>query len=238
MSGGMLDYEDQGSLIHEFCQQFDGLIEEIRQWARVRQMLAYIQQDSLYPSDVIEVVQSLQLTESYDQPPYATIDSELLADIWNRRYYIIEDEWATLAMHLGVCTKLGTKAFVATTKVEILCRMFGCSTQQELDEVLEADPELRERYAHFSSRRVYERIRRQAFDLYHLREVGLKRRSYVSYRFNSDRDFLTAIAAKDSKLREERRKKEQKALIKELFEWQDAFYHDQPKAIEADFKHL
>lgn len=217
MMNGKLDFEDQGSDILRLCQKDPALMEEIRRWARVRQMLKYMQQDSLYASAVLDVVRSKQLIETYDKPPYAAIDSELMANIWNRRYFLFDDEWVTLAMHLGICSKLGTKAFVATTKVEILCRMFGCSTQQELDEVLDASPLLRERYNHYSSRRIYERIRRQAFDVYHLREVGLKRRSYVSYRYDNDRDFITAIAAKDSKLQEEKRKKEQKALIKELF---------------------
>lgn len=217
MMNGKLDYEDQGRDILRLCQKDPALMEEIRRWARVRQMLEYIQQDSLRASTVIDVVRSRHLIETYDKPPYAAIDSELMASIWNRRNFLFDDEWVTLAMHLGICSKLGTKAFVATTKVEILCRMFGCSTQQELDDVLDASPLLRERYNHYSSRRIYERIRRQAFDVYHLREVGLKRRSYVSYRYDNDRDFITAIAAKDSKLQEEKRKKEQKALIKELF---------------------
>lgn len=217
MAGGKLDYEDQGSAVLRFCQKDEALMEEIRQWARVRQMLTYMHQESLHASTVMDVVRSKQLVGRYDKPPYATIDSELMANIWGRRYFLFNDEWATLAMHLGICSKLGTKAFVATTKVEILCRMFGCSTQRELDNVLAANPVLRERYDHYSSRRIYERIRRQAFDVYHMREIGLKRRSYVSYRFDNDRDFLTAIAAKDPKLQEEKRKKERKALIKELF---------------------
>lgn len=217
MIDGRLDYGDQGKTILNLCQKDAALMEEIRQWARVRQMLSYIHQDSHRASTVMDMVRSRKLIEIYDNPPYAAIDSELMANIWNRRYFLFNDEWVTLAMHLGICSKLGTKAFVATTKVEILCRMFGCSTQQELDDVLNANPVLRERYNHYSSRRIYERIRRQVFDVYHMREVGLKRRCYVSYRFDNDRDFITAIAAKDSKLQEEKRKKEQKALIKELF---------------------
>lgn len=217
MAFGKLDFEDQGEDFLIYCQKDAALMKEIRQWARVRQMLNFMDEDNSFVAKVLEEVRSMRLIELYGQPPYATIDSVLMANIWNRCYTIIEDEWATLAMHLGICTKLGTKDFVATTKVEILCRMFGCSTQQELDDVLAADPVLRERYNHYSSRRIYERIRRQAFDVYHMREVGLKRRSYVSYRYDNDRDFITAIAAKDSKLQEEKRKKEQKALIKELF---------------------
>lgn len=217
MADGKLDFEDQGKDILEFCQRDSALMDEIRQWAHVRQMLNFMHLAVDNPARVLATVRDKQLIQACDKPPYATIDSELMASIWNRRYFLFDDEWATLAMHLGICTKLGTKAFVATTKVEILCRMFGCSTQQELDEVLAADPVLRERYDHYSSRRTYERLRRQAFDVYHMREVGLRRRTYVSYRFSSDRDFITAIAAKDSKLQEAKRKKEQKALIKELF---------------------
>ncbi len=217
MLGGKLDYEIDGALALDFCNEHPALMAEVRRWGHVLQMINFLNLDKSLTARIIDTLETHCLIEKYKESPYVAIDSELMGNIWNRRFFLFDDEWATLAMQLGICSKIGTKPFAMTTRVEILCRMFGCTTQQELDETLSADPVLQEKYEFYSTRRRYERLMRKIIEVYHLREVGLKRRTYVSFRFKNDRDFITAIAAQDAKLQESRRKKEQQLLIKELF---------------------
>ena len=217
MISGKLDYENEGADVLAILQEHPDWLEEVCRWAHVLQMLKYSAASHALVPVILEVIDQNRVPIQESLSPYVAISAELMKNICDIQSRLKVDDLAALALHMGVCSKLGSKAFVATTKVEILCRMFGCATKEQLDKVLADDPRLHGLYEHYSSRRHYESILSLASERYHLRHIGLKRRTYVSHRFSNDRDFITAIAAKDQNLQEARRKKEQKALIKEIF---------------------
>lgn len=155
--------------------------------------------------------------DRYKDDPFSIISLGMATKLVNVRCKMSEDDRAALALHLGICSKIGYKTYAETTAIELKCRMFGCTTAKQLDEVLAGSLELAECYKKYATRRHYEHLMSIVMERYNLREFGARRRTYVSYKFMSDQRFIQVVA-KDKKAADGgRRKKAQKELVEKYF---------------------
>ncbi len=185
-------------------------------FGKLADLLSELKLDDSLASDIITYARDNHFYNRFEKDPYIAISITMAKNLLNTRNELTLDDYATLAMHMGICSKLGNKAFVATTRVEICSRMFGCKSASELENALQ-DPVLEALYKKFTTRRVFERLFAQVTERFHLREIGMKRHTYVSYRFPDDQSFVKAIAGSDRTLQKKKRSAELKSLIAKEF---------------------
>ena len=117
----------------------------------------------------------------YKGAPYARIGLRFLIDIANKCRS--EKDRARIAMLLSICSIVGKKKFAATTKKQIVYRMFGAKNDVELEKNLN-NKSLKGCYVKYTTRKVFEKLRdellmRNMLKCYH----GHAGRVYVSNQF-------------------------------------------------------
>ena len=129
----------------------------------------------------------------YETDPLIALDGEVLANMWNAVNKSTPELRARWCMYLGMLSIIGTKQLAETTSVAIKSRMFGAKNNTVLQEILN-DEKSRELYDYWTSRRHYEGLLAQIEYSNKIKAQGVGRRTYISYRFDNDLDFVTAIS--------------------------------------------
>lgn len=93
---------------------------------------------------------------------------------------------------IGMLSIIGTKELAATTSIAIKSRMFGAKNNEVLREVL-SDEETSRLYAYWTTRRRYERLLAEVEFSNKIKSQGVGRKTYISYYYKTDKDFVEAV---------------------------------------------
>lgn len=134
----------------------------------------------------------MEKNPEYEKDPLIALDGEVLANMWAAVGKSTPELRARWCMYLGMLSIIGTKQLAETTSVAIKSRMFGAKDKKTLQDVL-SDEETRKLYDFWTSRRHYEGLLAQIEYSNKIKAQGMGRRTYISYRFDNDLDFVKAI---------------------------------------------
>lgn len=191
-----------------YGQKNPKFFDDLLAWYRVRMMIHLLE----YEIDFL-TMGSFEMGQQFmnERPelktdPLIALDREVLRNMISATYNSSTELRARWAMYLGMLSIIGTKQMAITTSVAIKSRMFGAKDNDSLQEILK-DKETKELYDYWTTRRHYERLLAEVETANKIKAQGLGRRTYISYRFKTDEDFVKAIE-KGSVLRQVAKAKE------------------------------
>lgn len=188
------DISREREFVTEFILSHPDFEKDLLSWFRVMQMchnLSYkFCERTLVAYEVGKTI--MEGNPEYEKDPLIALDGEVLANMWEAVSKSTPELRARWCMYLGMLSIIGTKQLAETTSVAIKSRMFGAKDKKTLQDVL-SDEETRKLYDFWTSRRHYEGLLAQIEYSNKIKAQGMGRRTYISYRFDNDLDFVTAI---------------------------------------------
>ena len=163
------------------CKENLELQNEILEWYKIVQFYK-LSNLALNGNAIAATISCAKKFGEFQGEPYAMISPNLMIDLRDKGQ--AEKDRVRMAMLLAICSIVGTKRFAATTKKQIIKRMFGAKNDDELSNNL-LNKSLNSCFSKYTTRKVFDKIRdellaKNLLKCYH----GHAGRIYISNKFS------------------------------------------------------
>ncbi|MFR9497964.1 MAG: hypothetical protein SNI05_05970, partial [Rikenellaceae bacterium] len=188
--------EDEISYLEQYAGNNPAFEELLMEWYMVYKMYNLLE---LKPETVKYTIKNVKKTEYdtiLDKCVYALLNGEVMYNISRDSALQTNKERVLWAMYMGIISIIGNKDYAQTTSSLIKCRMFGAKSSKEL-ELWRKDKEFDKLYNTYTTKHKYHKYLNILQDQGMITEIGLKRRTYVSFKYSSPKELALAIKEKE-----------------------------------------
>lgn len=208
-----IDISKEKEFLYKFAKKNPQFSIDVLQWCRVMLMINQINYNYYIMLTAFSFGhKAMEEHPEYKDDPLIAIDTEVMSNMWRAAEKSTPELRARWAMSLGMLSIIGTKQMAETTSIAIKSRMFGAKDDKTLQKILE-DEETRKLYDYWTSRRHYERTLAEVEQANKIKAQGMGRRTYISYRFDDDTDFVNEILKGSVQKQVAEAKKKRAAMI-------------------------
>ncbi|MDL2291793.1 hypothetical protein LJB80_01420 [Bacteroides sp. OttesenSCG-928-F21] len=207
---------EQTELLEELCDCSLFFPDRLMEWCKVRITYKMLQLDTSTVKYTISEVERHSSKYNLDNCPFILVNRKVMMNLYEKCDNMKSDTRAMWAMYFGILSIIGKKEYAQTTSSMIKCRMFGAKNKEELNSFLK-NPALKSAYNKYTSKYQYNKLLNAIQDRNLITEIGLNRRTYVSYKLKSIDELVDAISARVNGVKQRIRRNEAKAKAKERF---------------------
>lgn len=211
-----LEHVKEMKQVKAFCDWNPDFHDSLREWSKVRIVHKTLQLDTKNVEHIIQQVESCSQNYDFNNCPLILVNAKVMMNLYEKRNNMKSDTRAMWAMYFGILSIIGKKEYAQTTSSMIKCRMFGAKNKEELNSLLR-NPALKKAYDRYTSKYQYHKLLNIIQDRNLITEIGLNRRTYVSYKLKSIDELVDAISDKKNEEKCSTLRNEEKARAKARF---------------------
>ena len=199
----------------DYCRKNPSFYDSVEEWYMVRQtyrMLELKTSSVKYTLDTVDRYRKYK----FDNCPFILLNAKVMSNIYKARDSMKADDRAVWGMYMGILSIIGDKDFAQTTSGMIKCRMFGAVNEKELESLLKNET-FKKVHDKYTTKYQYNKLLNIIQDRNMITELGLNRRTYVSYKLKNHTELVDAIAAKRIAAERKKQRDEEKTNAKERY---------------------
>ena len=200
--------EDEVSYLDRYADSNPIFEKLLFEWYRVYHMYNLLELNPETVKYTIKKVKDAKYDTILDKCAYALLNRDVMYNISRDDALQTADERVLWAMYIGILSIIGNKDYAQTTSSMIKCRMFGAKNSDEL-KLWRESSNFDKLYKTYTTKHKYQRYLNTIQDRGMIMEIGLNRRTYVSFKYDTLEELVLAIRKK------ERNKKQKRDFEKE-----------------------
>lgn len=215
-SGNEFNPEEEIEYLLSYSEENPDFHHLLMSWYKIRQVYKMLELNTeTVKYNLLRVNEHLK-KYSFEGCPFILLNGKVMMNIYTQKDKMKADERAIWAMYLGIISIIGKKEFARTTSDMIKCRMFGAKNKDELTILLQ-NKTLKKAHDKYTSKYQYHKILNIIQDRNMITEIGLNRRTYVSYKLKTVNELVDAISMKENQLQRRKQRNEEKAKAIERY---------------------
>ncbi|NDV64599.1 hypothetical protein [Bacteroides sp. 224] len=215
-SGNEFNPEEEFEYLLSYSEENPDFHHLLMAWYKIRQVYKMLELNTETVKYTILLVNEHLKKYSFEGCPFILLNGKVMMNIYTQKDKMQADERAVWAMYLGILSIIGNKEFACTTSDMIKCRMFGAKNKDELTLLLK-NKTFKKAHDKYTSKYQYHKLLNIIQDRNMITEIGLNRRTYVSYKLKTLNELVDAISMKGNRLKRRQQRNEEKAKAIERF---------------------